>query len=72
MKKKIKKVNRSLKTEAITRAQRYQIAAESLCDERSIAAVYNARPTQGHVWRRVSEAAVKLKLPPPPGRVAQG
>lgn len=63
--------DRSTVTEAITRAERFKIVAESGCDERSVAAVYNGRPTRGATWGRVRDAAVKLRLPPPPPHVGQ-
>ncbi len=59
---------RSTQTKTITRAQRFQIVAESMCDERSVAAVYNGSPVRSVTHERIAVAAKRLKLPPPPPR----
>jgi len=57
---------RSTKTVLIDRPQRIQIAGASLCDERSIAAVYAGRPVKSSTLARVLKAARELGLPLPP------
>lgn len=57
---------RSMRTLKINRAQRLQIVGATLCDERSVAAVYNGSPSRSTTHGRVVDAARRLKLPLPP------
>ena len=60
---------RSTQTIQITRAERFRLVAESMCDERSVAAVYNGNPVRSVTHERIAVAAKRLKLPAPPARV---
>ena len=57
---------RSTKTTTIDRSQRLQIVGASLCDERSVAAVYGGRVVKSSTYTRVVRAAESLRLPAPP------
>lgn len=43
-----------------------RIAAEAACDPRTVASVYDGRPSRRLVRGRIEAAAKKLKLPAPP------
>ena len=55
----------SMQTAALTRSQRFKIVAESKCDERSVAALYNGGAVRSATRARITAAARRLKLPLP-------
>lgn len=62
----LKNEKRSLVTEQLNRMERMKLAVAAMCDERSVAAVYNGLLTRIGSYKRIADAARRLKLPAPP------
>ena len=66
------KANRKTMIAALNRALRIRLAAESLADERTIAAVYSGRRVTSSSRLRIEEAARRLGYPLPPAGAQDG